>query len=104
MVPTTIWFGRGRTARPSRTNHCECMHVSAMSRAVDRVVAVPMLGSGLGYRRELKDAIFESREAIDFLEVITEQFIGHQRQLLELEELCAAFTVIPHGIGLSIGS
>jgi uncharacterized protein (UPF0276 family) len=75
-----------------------------MSPAVDRVSAISMLGSGLGYRRELRDAIFESRDGIDFLEVITEQFIGHPRQLRELEELCAAFPVIPHGIGLSIGS
>jgi uncharacterized protein (UPF0276 family) len=68
------------------------------------VAAIPVLGSGLGYRRELKDDILASRDAIDCLEVITEQFIGDRRFLTELEELCESFTVIPHGIGLSIGS
>jgi uncharacterized protein (UPF0276 family) len=36
--------------------------------------------------------------------VIIEQFMGHRRFLAELEELCESFKVIPHGIGLSIGS
>ena len=44
--------------------------------ASDRVSQIPMLGSGLGYRRELKDVIFESQHAIDFVEIVTEQFIG----------------------------
>src|SRR5438128_2043255 len=70
----------------------------------DAVAAIPILGAGLGYRRELKDGIFESRDAIDLLEIVTEQFIGDRHQLQELEQLCELFTVIPHGIGLSIGS
>src|SRR6188768_4019191 len=64
----------------------------------------PALGSGLGYRRELHDAILNSRDAIDFLEVVTEQFMGDPARERELEQLCQAFTVIPHGIGLSVGS
>jgi uncharacterized protein (UPF0276 family) len=75
-----------------------------ISRASDRISQIPMLGSGLGYRRELKDAILESRDAIDFVEIITEQFIGDPVQIRELEELREIFPVIPHGIGLSIGS
>jgi len=72
--------------------------------ASDRVSQIPMLGSGLGYRRELKDVIFESQHAIDFVEIVTEQFIGQPGQIRELEEVCEVFPVIPHGIGLSIGS
>jgi uncharacterized protein (UPF0276 family) len=68
------------------------------------VAEIPVLGSGLGYRRELKDAIFRSREAIDFLEIITEQFLGDPALVRELEYLCQTFPVIPHGIGLSVGS
>lgn len=75
-----------------------------MSLAADAVSAIPVLGSGLGYRRELREAIFESRDAIDLLEVITEQFLGDPLQLRELEELCEVFPVIPHGLGLSVGS
>jgi uncharacterized protein (UPF0276 family) len=66
--------------------------------------AIPVLGSGLGYRRELRQAILESRSTVDFLEVVTEQFIGGGERLRELEEICAVFPVIPHGVGLSIGS
>lgn len=68
------------------------------------VSSIPALGSGLGYRRELKRAIFESRERIDFLEIVTDQFLSDRRQLEELEELRDMFTIIPHGVGLSIGS
>jgi uncharacterized protein (UPF0276 family) len=78
--------------------------MAGMTRAFDTVAGISSLGSGLGYRRELKDRIFESRDAIDLLEIITEQFIGDRRHVRELEDLCEAFTVIPHGIGLSIGS
>jgi uncharacterized protein len=65
---------------------------------------VPMLGAGLGYRRELHDAIYAARETFDIVEIVTEQFIGGAARLAELEALCADFVVIPHGIGMSIGS
>jgi uncharacterized protein (UPF0276 family) len=65
---------------------------------------IPKLGSGLGYRRELREAILESRRAIDFLEIVTEQFFGGGARIRELEEICGVFPVIPHGVGLSIGS
>jgi len=68
------------------------------------VPQIPKLGSGLGYRHELKDVILDSRHAIDFVEIITEQFIGDTDQIRELEQVCDVFPVIPHGIGLSIGS
>ena len=66
--------------------------------------SIPKLGSGLGYRREIKEAIIGAREGIDFLEIITDQFIGPYAQLNELESLCELFPIIPHGISLSIGS
>jgi uncharacterized protein (UPF0276 family) len=75
-----------------------------MASTSNGLAAIPVLGSGLGYRHELKDGIFASCDAIDCLEIITEQFIGAQRHLNELEKLRDAFTVIPHGVGLSIGS
>jgi uncharacterized protein (UPF0276 family) len=75
-----------------------------MSGVGDGVAGIPFLGSGLGYRRELRDAILESRGAIDFLEIVTEQFIGGAFHIRELEELCKVFPVIPHGLGLSVGS
>ena len=66
--------------------------------------ATPVLGSGIGYRRELREAILAASDTLDFLEIVTDQFIGDPARLRELEELCETFTVVPHGIALSIGS
>src|SRR5581483_9441513 len=68
------------------------------------LTAIPVQGVGLGFRRELKEDIFAAREEIDFLEVITDQYLHHPGALRELEQVCASFQVIPHGIGLSVGS
>jgi len=69
----------------------------------DAVASLPYLGSGIGYRREIKDAILAAREQIDFVEVISDQYLD-DRWLMELRELCEIFPVIPHGISLSVGS
>ncbi|KYF55848.1 hypothetical protein BE08_05000 [Sorangium cellulosum] len=84
-------------------NHAR-VRTELMSHTSSSLSSIPVLGSGLGYRRELKAAIFESRADIDFVEVVTEQFFGDARYLADLEELCQVFPVIPHGVGLSIGS
>lgn len=65
---------------------------------------IPILGIGLGYRSELKEGILAHQDAIDFLEIITDNFIGKTGAIDELEEICALFPVIPHGVNLSIGS
>jgi len=77
--------------------------VTVVSEITTAAGSLPFLGSGLGYRRELRQAILDARSAIDFLEIVTDQFLGGMA-LAELEEICAVFPVIPHGIGLSIGS
>lgn len=66
--------------------------------------ALPVLGSGLGYRREIRQSILQASDQIDFLEVIAEQFTGDGEQVEELQDLARRSTVIPHGVGLSIGS
>lgn len=65
---------------------------------------IPRLGTGLGYRREISKDILEAKDSIDFVEIITDQFINNPRYIEELEQVCQHFKVIPHGIGLSIGS
>jgi uncharacterized protein (UPF0276 family) len=67
-------------------------------------LGIPTLGVGLGYRSDLKEGILAHQEAIDFLEIITDNYIGKPGALEELEELCTQFSVIPHGVSLSIGS
>lgn len=63
--------------------------------------AIPYLGSGLGYRRELANWILAADSRIDVLEVVTEQFL---QSGAELQALADRFPVIPHGVGLSIGT
>jgi uncharacterized protein (UPF0276 family) len=75
-----------------------------MQHIMHQTAAIPFLGVGLGYRRDIKEGIFASSNEIDFLEIITEHYLDNTRALEELEQLCTTFRVIPHGISLSIGS
>ena len=65
---------------------------------------MPALGVGLGYRSEIREGILAHRERIDFLEIITDNYLREPGALAALEELCTLFPVIPHGVDLSIGS
>ncbi|QBD75715.1 DUF692 domain-containing protein [Ktedonosporobacter rubrisoli] len=75
-----------------------------MVQVINQLTSVPFLGVGIGYRQELKQETLRSHAKIDFLEIITEHYTNNSRMLAELEEICALFPVIPHGISLSIGS
>jgi uncharacterized protein (UPF0276 family) len=63
--------------------------------------AIPDLGSGLGYRREIGSWILDAGDRVDVLEVVTEQFMWAEDELAALVD---RFPVIPHGVGLSIGT
>jgi len=65
---------------------------------------IPVLGSGMGFRHQIKEQIFAAQEDIDFVEIITEQYLRNLLSIEKLEEVCDLFQVIPHGVGLSIGS
>jgi uncharacterized protein len=64
---------------------------------------IPYLGSGLGFREELAEETFAAHEQLDFVEVIAEQY-ARPEGLDRLREIADTFTVIPHGVGMSIGS
>ncbi|MEU8383028.1 DUF692 family multinuclear iron-containing protein, partial [Streptosporangium sp. NPDC048865] len=69
------------------------------------LTGLPALGSGLGHRVELAEAIEAHAGRIDWLEVITERYLfapadDHER----LRELAGRFPIVPHGVELSIGS
>jgi len=66
--------------------------------------AIPYLGSGLGFRRSLKRETIEKKEDIDFVEVISDNFLEKDSSREVLREVCDHFTTIPHGVGLSVGS
>ena len=66
---------------------------------------LPRLGVGLGYRDAYQTQVFQHRSSIDFLEIIADHFFSsfpaRQKQLQALQ---SSFTLIPHGLALSIGS
>jgi uncharacterized protein len=68
------------------------------------IASLPVLGSGLGYRRQLHDEITAAAARIDFVEIVAEQYLDGDEQLAALEQLCEIFPVIPHGVSLSVGS
>jgi uncharacterized protein (UPF0276 family) len=72
---------------------------------VTTVAQLPKLGAGLGYRRELHDDILANADRIDWLEIITENFMSGTLQTeVRLAELRGLFPLVPHGIEMSIGS
>ncbi|WP_024874351.1 DUF692 domain-containing protein [Saccharomonospora piscinae] len=65
---------------------------------------VPTLGFGLGYRAELHDAIMAHRASIDWLEVITDHYLGDPALLDQLDALREVFPLVTHGLEMSVGS
>jgi uncharacterized protein len=71
-------------------------------RSMKKFSHVPFLGTGVGFRRELKREMLGRRGDIEVVEVIAERFFAPENEMY-LEELSATLPVIPHGIELSIG-
>ena len=66
---------------------------------------LPVLGIGLGLRRELETETLENQDRIDWLEIVPENYMdigGSARTRLQaaLDE----FPIVTHGVNLSIGS
>ncbi|HYL02808.1 MAG TPA: DUF692 domain-containing protein [Steroidobacteraceae bacterium] len=65
----------------------------------------PSLGFGLGLRVEHYDAVLAERPAVDWLEVLTENYlVGGGKPLGYLTRIRERFPVVMHGVSLSIGS
>lgn len=63
------------------------------------------LGGGAGLRHQHLSQIILKRPSFNWFEIITEDFIdcsGYVRE--SFEEICRSYRIIPHGVGLSIGS
>ncbi len=66
---------------------------------------LPFLGYGVGLRRPHWDRIWDYQGSVDFLEVLSENFMafgGRPRRMLE--RAAREFPVVVHGTALSIGS
>jgi uncharacterized protein len=63
------------------------------------------LGAGLGYRTPFRADLFLSRGEVDFLEITADHYLDAAPDKEdELELLARHFTLIPHGLSLSLGS
>jgi len=66
---------------------------------------LPTLGVGMGFREPYRSDLFLHRQDVDFLEITADHYMdtGLEKQE-ELDLLAAHFTLIPHGLNLSLGS
>jgi uncharacterized protein (UPF0276 family) len=78
--------------------------VAAVVAAADRP-ALPVLGSGYSYRRAYRPETYAHRAHIGVLEIVAEHFMyGDAESDRELDLLAEHFTLVPHGLDLSLGS
>lgn len=65
----------------------------------------PSLGCGVGLRARHFRHVIEQRPAIDWFEVISENFMDSQGWPAEaLRQIAQHYPIVPHGVSLSIGS
>jgi uncharacterized protein len=69
------------------------------------VLGVGGLGAGLGFRPSFRADLFRQRTQVDFLEITADHYFNASLEKLdELDLLAGHFTLIPHGLDLSLGS
>ncbi len=62
-------------------------------------------GVGIGLRKELFGALSTTERRIDWLEIVSENYLGVTgRAAVMLDKFRARWPVIPHGVSLSVGS
>ncbi len=82
----------------------------AVAEAVEAVaevnnMALPPLGVGLGFREPFRGELFLHQHEVDFLEITADHYMDVPvAKQQELDLLAAHFTLIPHGLNLSLGS
>lgn len=66
---------------------------------------LPQLGVGLGYRLPLHDNIIAQADRIDFLEVISDQYLyASVEKIIRLLTVGETFPLVLHGVGMSVGT
>jgi uncharacterized protein (UPF0276 family) len=62
-------------------------------------------GVGIGLRKELFGALSTTKRRVDWLEIVSENYLGATgRAAVMLERFSARWPIIPHGVSLSVGS
>lgn len=73
--------------------------------AAAAIEGLPRLGAGIGFREPFRGDLFLHRDAVDFLEITADHYLGAPPEKLEeLDLLAEHFTLVPHGLDLSLGS
>ncbi len=66
---------------------------------------IPDLGVGVGFRIPHQAAVLDGRPAMDWFEIISENFmVAGGRPLENLARLRDGYPVVPHGVSLAVGS
>ncbi len=72
---------------------------------MQRLHELPVLKAGIGFREPMLADLFKYRSAVDFVEIVADNYLAAPpEKLRELDLLSANFAVIPHALGLSLGS
>ena len=62
-------------------------------------------GVGIGLRKELFEPLQATTRRVDWLEIVSENYIGATgRAAVMLERFSRRWPIVPHGVGLSVGS
>jgi len=62
----------------------------------------PVLGAGLGFRREVAARILRACDDIPVVELLADAFVDKSRS--EVDDLSEVFALVPHGVSLSLAS
>jgi uncharacterized protein (UPF0276 family) len=69
------------------------------------IATLPVLGAGLGFREPYRADVLLNGAGVDFLEVIADHYLdAPPEKLRELDLLAERYTLIPHGLNLSLGT
>jgi uncharacterized protein len=64
---------------------------------------IPELGVGVALRSSIEELVQENSDRIDWLEVSTEEFLFNAHRRDAVLSLAGQFTLVPHGVEISIG-
>lgn len=68
-------------------------------------ISLPHLGFGLGLRPEYYPHILETKPAVHWFEIVSENYmVAGGKPLLYLDQIRADYPLVMHGVSLSIGS
>jgi len=66
---------------------------------------IASLGFGLGLRKEHYNAILDTKPAVDWFEILTENYlVPGGKPLYFLDQICERYPVVMHGVSMSLGS